>query len=151
LLNNLWVNSTKQIKIEKKSIHRIVLKLKEILNFNVNSLQINFVDDDYIHEINKTYLNHDYSTDIITFNYSSVKNALEGEIYICIKDAIDNSQKFNVNLDSEIVRLVTHGILHLLGYDDITIPKKKKMKTLEDELVFSIEKNFKNLLIKYDC
>ncbi|MBU0561036.1 MAG: rRNA maturation RNase YbeY [Bacteroidetes bacterium] len=151
MLNNLWVNSTKQIKIEKKSIHRIVLKLKEILNFNVNSLQINFVDDDYIHEINKTYLNHDYSTDIITFNYSSVKNALEGEIYICIKDAIDNSQKFNVNLDSEIVRLVTHGILHLLGYDDITIPKKKKMKTLEDELVFSIEKNFKNLLIKYDC
>ena len=72
-----------------------------------------------IHDINKSYLKHDYTTDIITFNYSNSLEQIDGEIFISIDDALSNSKKFKVTLSDELVRLVIHGILHLLGYDDL--------------------------------
>ena len=99
---------------------------------------------------NKQYLNHNYDTDIITFNYSGSNNHLDGEIFISISQAIDNSIKFNVNLDSELIRLVVHGLLHLIGYDDKNSSEKKIMKSEEDKLTEIISQKFNNILIKYE-
>jgi rRNA maturation RNase YbeY len=120
--------------IKKTKIHDLVKSLSVQLDFNMSNLEINFISSEDIQLINKTYLNHHYTTDIITFNYSDVVKQIDGEIFISIEDALTNSKKFKVTLSDELVRLVIHGVLHLLGYNDQTISDKKNMKRLENKL-----------------
>lgn len=122
-------------KIKKNKIHDLVKSLSSELKFVVSNLEINIVTQNDILEINKTYLKHNFTTDIITFNYSDLFNGLDGEIFISIDDAFTNSKKFKVSLSDELVRLVIHGVLHLLGYDDQTLADKKVMKKLENKLL----------------
>ncbi|MHB1687519.1 MAG: rRNA maturation RNase YbeY [Ignavibacteriaceae bacterium] len=134
MVKNLQVNSSKNIKINKSTIHRITFQLKKDLKFDISSLFINFIYSGQIAVINKNFLNHSYSTDILTFNYSGNHDILDGEIFISIEDAKDNAKKFKVSFSDEIIRLVIHGILHLLGYDDQNIKDKIVMKKLENKL-----------------
>ena len=134
MIKNLSVNFRGTIKIDKSLIHKIVKKLTEDLNFKISSMQINFVNSNEMTRINSKYLNHNYSTDIITFNYSETKNELDGEIYISIDDAASNSKKFRVTFIEEVLRIVIHGFLHLLGYDDKGKKDKLVMKRLENSL-----------------
>jgi len=128
-------SSYKKYKINKLVIHKLVNVLTNDLDFIVESLPINFISSDQIITINKEYLNHNYSTDIITFNYSGSKKNLDGEIFISIDDAKINAKAYNNSLKEELLRLVIHGILHLLGYDDIKKSDFKKMKELENSLL----------------
>lgn len=105
------------------------------LDFIIESLPINFISSDQIIDINKEYLNHNYSTDIITFNYSGSNKKLDGEIFISVDDAKKNAREFDNSIKEELLRLVIHGILHLLGYDDIKAGDRKKMKELENRLL----------------
>ena len=124
-----------QNKIKKSKVHDLIKSLSVELNFLVSNLEINFISGEYIHAINKSYLKHDYTTDIITFNYSDSLQKLDGEIFVSIDDALNNSKKFKVSLSEELVRLVIHGILHLLGYDDQNVSDQKIMKRLENKLL----------------
>ena len=124
-----------QNKIKKSKVHDLIKSLSVELNFLVSNLEINFISGENIHTINKSYLKHDYTTDIITFNYSDSLQQIDGEIFISIDDALSNSKKFKVTLSEELVRLVIHGILHLLGYDDQNLTDKKIMKRLENKLL----------------
>jgi len=152
LIQNLIVNSERKIKVNKRIIHELVNHLKKELQFQIESLPINFVSLQTIIKINVEYLNHNFPTDIITFNYSGANDIIEGEIFISIDVAKENSLKYNCTLDNELMRLVIHGVLHLLGYDDMNGKDKKVMKKLENLLV----EKFGNLLnnnfiLKYDC
>jgi probable rRNA maturation factor len=149
-LKNLSVSTSNQIKVEKRFIHSLVNKLSKKLNFKLESLSINFVTAEYMLQINKDYLSHNYHTDIITFNYSGNNDDLDGEIFISIHEAIVNALKFNVHLGSELVRLVIHGILHLVGLDDKNASDKRKMKKEENKLTEVFENDFKNILLEYD-
>jgi probable rRNA maturation factor len=133
-LKNLHIYSVKK-KIKKSKVHNLIKSLSVELNFLVSNLEINFISGEDIHAINKSYLKHDYTTDIITFNYSDSPQQIDGEIFISIDDALTNSKKFKVTLSDELVRLVIHGILHLLGYDDQNLTDKKIMKRLENKLL----------------
>ena len=124
-----------QNKIKKSKVHDLIKSLSVELNFLVSNLEINFISGEDIHAMNKSYLKHDYTTDIITFNYSDSLQQIDGEIFISIDDALSNSKKFRVTLSDELVRLVIHGILHLLGYDDQNLTDKKIMKRLENKLL----------------
>ncbi len=121
--------------IKKNKIHDLVKSLSSELKFVVSNLEINIITQKDILEINKSYLKHNFTTDIITFNYSDLFNELDGEIFISIDDAFTNSKKFKVSLSDELVRLVIHGVLHLLGFDDQTLADKKVMKKLENKLL----------------
>ena len=134
MIRNLSVNYKGTIKIDKSLIHKIVKKLAEDLNFKISSMQINFVNSKEMTRINSKYLNHNYSTDIITFNYSGTKNELDGEIYISIDDVASNSKRFGVTFIEEVLRIVIHGFLHLLGYDDKDRKDRVTMKRLENRL-----------------
>ena len=134
MIKNLSVNYRGTIKIDKSLIHKIVKKLTEDLNFKISSMQINFVNSKEMTRINSKYLNHNYSTDIITFNYSGTKNELDGEIYISIDDVASNSKRFGVTFIEEVLRIVIHGFLHLLGYDDKDRKDRVTMKRLENRL-----------------
>ena len=122
-------------KIKKSNVHDLIKSLSVELNFLVSNLEINFISGEDIHAMNKSYLKHDSTTDIITFNYSDSLQQIDGEIFISIDDALSNSKKFKVTLSEELVRLVIHGILHLLGYDDQNLTDKKIMKRLENKLL----------------
>ncbi len=146
-MKNLNVLSDDGIVIKKIVVHRLVAKLKETLNFKLENLLIVFVNSNSILKINKQYLKHNYTTDIITFNYSKESNMFDGEIYISVLDAQNNAKRYNVTLNSEIIRLIIHGILHLLGYDDIDRKDKLVMKKMENLLVDKLYNFDKNNII----
>jgi len=149
-MKNLMVSNFTKAKIKKRAIHNIVSDLLKRLNLKLENLEINFLEKNTITDINKKYLNHDYSTDIITFTYSKEKLILEGEIFISVDDAKENAKKYNVLLENEILRLVVHGILHMIGYDDVLPNDRKKMKQKENALVREIWKDSLRGIIKYD-
>jgi probable rRNA maturation factor len=136
VIKNLRVYcSDNKYKVNKIHIHKLLNKLRKELNFCISSLPINFISSDEITIINQKYLKHNYSTDIITFNYSGNLNNLDGEIFISYEDAENNSTRYKNTLNEEISRLVIHGMLHLIGYDDIKEKDFKKMKKLENQLL----------------
>ncbi len=95
---------------------------------------INFIfcSDTYLHNINLQYLNHDYFTDIITFDNSEEKDVLSGDIYISIERVRENAKMFQCPLNQEIRRVIVHGILHLIGYQDKSSSEIKLMRSKED-------------------
>ena len=106
--------------------------------------EINFVfsSDDYVIEINKKYLKHNFFTDIITFNYNN-SNVINGDIFISIDTVEKNAKIYNVSFEVEIHRVIIHGVLHLLGFDDKLEYQQKIMKLEEDRcLSFFDSKSF---------
>ncbi len=135
MVKNLQVNYTNSFNFSKIQIHDLVNYLRNELEFELNSLLINFISSIEILEINVKYLGHNYFTDIITFNYSEQSNILDGELYISYEEAENNAKKYRVPSKFEYFRLVIHGILHLLGYDDQNKNAKLVMKRLENNLL----------------
>ena len=134
MVKNLKVNSVDKT-LDKMLFHRLVLLLKKELNFNIHSLFINFVTSEDLLKINQEFLQHNYLTDIITFDYSNKKMLFDAELYISLPDACRNAKKYRVSLEQELMRLVIHGVLHLLGYDDKTPGKRVVMKRMENTLI----------------
>lgn len=118
-------------------------KIKEIISLTlsengVNNAQVSVIltDDKAIHELNKSYLNHNRPTDVITFSLD--ENSIEGEIYISIDTAQKQAEEFNVSLSNEILRLACHGALHLAGFDDKTKKDRNNMNKLESEFISKV-------------
>ena len=135
MVKNLSINLAKNTGLEKKTVHNLVSFIKKELNFTISSLIINFVSPELITNINRNYLEHNYSTDIITFNYTGNHTILDGELYISVEDAVINAKKYRISTKFEFYRLIIHGILHLLGYDDLKKNDKVIMKKLENKLL----------------
>lgn len=87
--------------------------------------------DDWLLEYNKTYLQHDYYTDIITFDYTE-ENLVSGDLLISIDRVIDNASTLNVPRETELMRVIVHGLLHLLGYKDNSVEDILLMRSKED-------------------
>jgi probable rRNA maturation factor len=132
MINKLVVFFYKKIQLTKREIQEIVKSVLNDLSVELHSLQINILSDSQILELNKKYLNHDYKTDIITFNYSNELSMIDGEIFISLEDAEINAVRYDVSLRDELLRLIIHGILHLVGYDDKISRDKKKMRLKEN-------------------
>jgi|TARA_B100001093_G_scaffold520499_2_gene616930 rRNA maturation RNase YbeY len=90
-----------------------------------------FCDDKYLLEKNIKYLNHDYLTDVITFNYCE-DITISGDLLISVERVRENAKHYNVSFFTEIKRVIVHGLLHLLGYDDKTNSSKQEMTEKED-------------------
>jgi rRNA maturation RNase YbeY len=100
-------------------------------NHQTGHLSFVFCTDDYILEVNKKFLNHDYYTDIITFDYNE-STILSGEFIISIDRVKDNSLTHQCAFHKELYRVIIHGVLHLLGFSDKTEIQKMKMRELEN-------------------
>lgn len=94
-------------------------------------ISIIFCSDDYLLEVNKEYLDHDYYTDIITFDYT-INNEVSGDLFISIDRVKENSTTFDVTFQKELYRVLVHGVLHLCGYGDKSEIEEKIMRSKED-------------------
>lgn len=90
-----------------------------------------FCSDQYLLEVNKQYLNHDYFTDIITFDYVE-NNVISGDIFISCERVKENAAEFHTGFDNELRRIIIHGVLHLIGYKDKSKKDKLLMTSKED-------------------
>ncbi|MGC5745003.1 rRNA maturation RNase YbeY [Chryseobacterium sp. NFX27] len=90
-----------------------------------------FCDDEYLLKINQDYLQHDYYTDIITFDYVKGKT-ISGEIFVSLQRISDNASTLSRDYEEELKRVLAHGILHLAGYKDKTEAEEKEMRKMED-------------------
>jgi rRNA maturation RNase YbeY len=133
LANNLQVFS-QDSSINKRAVHSLISSLKKDFNLDISSLSISFISSSDLRDINIEYLNHDYETDVITFNYSKKLKEIDGEILISFEEAKRNAKKFNTTYGKELSRLVIHGMLHLLNFDDKEQKSKKIMKQAENKL-----------------
>lgn len=104
-------------------------------NFQLENIQYIFCSDEYLLTINKEYLDHDYYTDIITFNMSEENHVIEADIFISIERIRDNSKKLSINFADELKRVMIHGVLHLIGFDDKTEELKNVMRQKESDCV----------------
>ena len=112
----------------------------------VENLNFIFCSDDYLLKINQSYLNHDFYTDIITFDHrEDAKNPLASDIFISIDRVKDNAQKLTISFDRELHRVIIHGILHLLGWDDKT-PEQQQLMREKEESCLSLHPNFKSIV-----
>jgi probable rRNA maturation factor len=99
----------------------------------LEQLQYIFCSDEYLLQINRQYLQHDYYTDIITFDLSENSGAVTGEIYISIDRVKDNAQLFKVSFKQELLRVIFHGALHLCGYKDKSKKEEAAMRKAENK------------------
>ncbi|WP_242926276.1 rRNA maturation RNase YbeY [Pontibacter vulgaris] len=91
-----------------------------------------FCSDDYLHEINVEYLDHDTLTDIITFNNADEEGTIEGDIFISVDRVRDNANTHGTSFEDEMHRVLIHGVLHLLGFKDKTTEQEALMRKQED-------------------
>ncbi len=95
------------------------------------NLSVIITDDVTVRNINIEFLEHDYYTDVITFNYNS-EELISGEIYISIDTVRENASNYRISLNDEMSRVIIHGVLHLTGFDDKTETDKARMRKAED-------------------
>ncbi len=122
--------------IEPIKLHKKVVKnafdfiIKNEQKFP-GEISVIFCSDNYLLKINEQYLNHNYYTDIVTFNY--VENSvISGDLFISVHRVDENANQMGVNFDEELYRVMFHGMLHLCGYNDKTNAEKKVMREKED-------------------
>lgn len=125
-------------KINKEFAGRQIMQLIDEEEKDTGDISVIFCSDDYLLEMNKTYLNHDYYTDIITFNYVD-KNLISGDLFISADRIKENADKFKITFYEELYRVVLHGILHLVGYNDKTDEEKIVMRGKENYYLGKME------------
>jgi probable rRNA maturation factor len=114
-----------------KRTSEIISKIIGIENSIIGNINIIITSDKEVREINVQFLEHDYNTDVISFSYNEGK-IINGEIYISIDTVKANSFNYNVSLNEELNRVIIHGVLHLVGYDDKEEDQKDNMTRLEN-------------------
>jgi probable rRNA maturation factor len=106
------------------------LAIKE--KYSILELNYIFCSDEYLLQMNKDFLGHDYYTDVITFDNSELKGKIEGDIFISIDRVRDNAKLQQTTLKDELHRVLAHGLLHLTGYKDKTKEESSLMRKKED-------------------
>lgn len=128
-LYNLYEKEFEQI--DGKLITNWLKSVVKNENKSIGKISVIYVDDNYLLDINIKYLKHNYFTDIITFNYNQGLN-ISGDLYISIDTIKSNAEFYDTNFKNELLRVIVHGVLHLLGYNDCEESEKIVMRERED-------------------
>jgi len=119
-----------------KFLYNRILKNHKIKNIELSLILSN---RNYLNQLKIKYFNQNYYTDVIAFNLNNQDEDIIGEIYVSIDDIKQNAKKFNVTFNDEFKRIIIHGLLHIIGYNDNTQNKKKLMTSLENKYMLLID------------
>ena len=125
--------------INETEINEWISKVASSHDRELGDLAYIFCSDEKILEVNNEYLQHDYYTDIITFDYSEDRT-ISGDMFISLDTVKTNSEQFETNYNEELLRVIIHGVLHLCGFGDKTDEEENKMRELENEALSLIIK-----------
>jgi probable rRNA maturation factor len=162
-MNIVIANRQRTRKINLRLLRQITNALLAELNIENAELGINLVATREMALINETFLRHEGSTDVLTFDYAEkvvrasrlhkkslkreirrrdARAALCGEIIVCVDEAVSQAKPFNATWQSEIIRYLVHGVLHLLGHDDRRAAARRRMKQEENRLLRQLSRRF---------
>ena len=148
-MNVIILNRQRTKKINTHLLKQVVAELFAELKITGAELGIHLVGAQEMARVNWQFLQHEGSTDVITFDHSSPNSQLpapssqlHGELFICVDDAISQAKQFGTRWQAEVVRYVVHGVLHLLGYDDLKPHLRREMKREENRLTQRLGKRF---------
>lgn len=132
-MNNIQIffEKVQPIKAKKNSIKKQISRVIISESKQVGDISVIFCSDEYLLEINRQFLNHDYYTDVITFDYVE-GNVVSGDVFISLDRIKENSLLFHNQAIMELYRVVFHGVLHLIGYNDKTLEEIKEMRSKEE-------------------
>lgn len=130
----------------KRLLQRFIEELFCLEQYFLEKIDYIFCSDEYLLHINKTFLQHDYYTDIITFNLSDSKAKVVGEVYISLDRVKENARGLNIRYGVEELRVIIHGALHLCGYKDKTKKEIAEMRQKEDYYLAFFAQKYKQLI-----
>lgn len=122
----------------EQAVKNWVLETATKAGYQVEEINYIFCSDEYLLKMNREYLNHDYYTDIITFNNSVQPNEILSDIFISINRVQENADDLGINFHTELLRVIIHGVLHLIGYSDKTEDEQAVMRKKEDACLLSL-------------
>jgi len=148
-MNVVVANRQRALKINARLLKKITEALLAELKIESAELGINLVAAREMTLVNETFLQHEGSTDAIAFDHSNPEARskkqqarLHGEIFICVDEAVLQAKEFKTTWQSEIVRYIVHGILHLLGHDDLQAAARGRMKREENRWLARLSEKF---------
>ena len=121
-------------RFERKKLKAALIQLIETHKREPGDLDVIFCSDEELLKMNRKYLEHDFYTDVITFDYSA-DNIVNGDIFVSIDRIRENAKKNNISTQIEIRRIVGHGVLHLIGFNDKTFNDKEVMTREEEKFL----------------
>lgn len=126
-------NEETDMPIIHKNLKTWIHSIAQMHNYEILEVNYIFCSDEYLLGVNQEYLNHDYYTDIITFDNSDEEGEIESDIFISVDRVNDNAQEHNVPRGTELLRVMAHGILHLCGFKDKEAEDVSEMRAQEDQ------------------
>ncbi len=141
MINYITIHPFFSSSFNEKLISNWIKNVAKKYKKETGSITYIFCDDEKILDLNKQYLEHNYYTDIISFDYSK-KNRISGDIFISIDTVKSNANSLDIDFQEELYRVMIHGVLHLCGLKDSTPTEEKKMRKAENQAL----KELTNLL-----
>ena len=135
-------NRQRSRKLNLRLLKEIVTAALEELKVKEAELGIVLISAKEMALMNEKFLGHEGPTDVITFDYSEKRKQLHGEVFVCVDIAEKQAKEFGTSRQSEVIRYIVHGILHLMGHDDLQPAARKKMKLEEGRLVRKLSRSF---------
>ena len=129
-------NTSEHKDIDRRGLRKLASIVWKAFRSEKCDVSLNFVPDQEIIEINKEYLNKDYATDVISFDLGETPETGQiADIYISPEVARQNAEHYRCDFSSELARVVIHGMLHVIGYEDTTDTERNEMRLLEDKFL----------------
>ena len=138
-MHGIKINGAKNKLFDTKRVSQKLIDFATEEGFKIDRLEYNFIDSEKMYSLNKDFLNHDTDTDIITFDYSKSKTII-AEVFISREMMIKNASENMQSIENEFFRLLSHGLLHCMGYNDNTVEEKAIMRKKEEEFIFAVSR-----------
>jgi rRNA maturation RNase YbeY len=123
------------LRLDDGAVARVVRAACEAEGFRLASLGVVLADHPLVHDLNRSWLGHDYETDVVSFvldEAAPARREVDGEVYVDLDTAAERAAEFSATPEQEALRYVAHGLLHLMGYDDATPHEREQMRVRED-------------------
>lgn len=124
--------------VDERVLRRLIRHIVAGETSTLGTLNVVLTGHDTVLALNRQYLGHDYTTDVLSFDLSDTPDCIDGEVYVDLDTAMQRHDEFEASFEEEVFRYVVHGVLHLVGYSDETSAEKALMRRLEDRYLSAV-------------